>query len=142
MHTRFPFYFFVLTICSLIAHIPGNTEEPQYQFFGRHMIAQYYDCDMDALNNIQKLKEVMKIATQASGAQILQSVEHSFDPAGFTMVLLLSESHASIHTYPEHRSCFIDFFTCGHHCSAEKFEAILRNWLSPQKMVIEVKERQ
>ena len=49
------------------------------------------------------------------------------------MVLLLSESHASIHTYPEYNSCFVDLFTCGQKCSAEKFDMYLREYLKPKQ---------
>lgn len=118
-----------------------TAEEPSYEFFGRHMVAQYYGCNVDALNDVKRLADVMKKATALSGAQILDSVDYSFEPNGFTMILLLSESHASIHTYPEHKACFIDFFTCGHHCSAEKFEAMLRTYLKPEHVLSEVKER-
>jgi S-adenosylmethionine/arginine decarboxylase-like enzyme len=48
-----------------------------------------------------------------------------------TAVLLLAESHASIHTYPEHQACFVDLFTCGRACSAERFDAVLRQYLRP-----------
>jgi S-adenosylmethionine decarboxylase len=118
----------------------GN--ESSYQFFGRHLVAQYYDCNVEALNNTKQLAEVMKKATILSGAEILNSIDYTFQPCGFTMLLLLSESHASIHTYPEHKSCFIDFFTCGHRCSAEKFDAVLRNYLQPKQVLSDIKERE
>ncbi len=105
-----------------------------YEFVGRHLIASYRDCDLEALKNIKQLPEVMKQGVNASGAQLLDSVEYVFAPDGLTMVLLLSESHASIHTYPEHGACFIDFFTCGTRCSAEKFDEILQKFLKPKKV--------
>jgi S-adenosylmethionine decarboxylase len=37
---------------------------------------------------------------------------HQFSPHGYTQVYLLSESHFSIHTYPETASCHIDIFCC------------------------------
>ena len=68
----------------------------------------------------------------ASGATILQSVRHVFEPDGMTAVVLLSESHASIHTYPEHRACFVDIFTCGSRCEVEAFDGVLRDFLKPR----------
>jgi S-adenosylmethionine decarboxylase len=47
------------------------------------------------------------------------------------MALLLSESHAAIHTYPEHNACFVDLFTCGDHCHNEPFDRVLREYLKP-----------
>lgn len=132
---------FAVCFFSLITTFSLQAEEPQYQFVGRHFVAQYYDCDPVALNNIKGLSTAMQQATIASGAQLLKSVDYAFEPCGFTLVLLLAESHASIHTYPEHKACFIDFFTCGTRCSAEKFDACLRSYLHPMRAVIEVKER-
>ena len=127
-------YFVFLGACFAKEAIP-------YEFYGRHLMTQYYDCDETALSNISQLNEIMKQATLASGATLLKTIDYSFEPSGYTLVLLLSESHASIHTYPEHRSCFIDFFTCGRHCSAEKFETFLRDYLQPKKIVSELRER-
>ena len=113
-----------------------SAEQPvEYQFIGRHFLASYYGCDEQALRDIHKLPEVMKEGVAASGATLLDASLYIFPPDGMTMVLLLSESHASIHTYPEHGSCFVDFFTCGTSCSAEKFDEVLRDYLKPKKVM-------
>ena len=113
---------------------PAESGTENYQFIGRHFMASYYGCDDEALRNISQLPEVMKQAVGESGATLLDSKTYIFPPDGLTMVLLLSESHASIHTYPEHGACFVDFFTCGTNCSAEKFDEALRSYLKPQKV--------
>jgi S-adenosylmethionine decarboxylase len=111
-----------------------SEEISTYEFNGNHYIASYLDCDHDALVNLHSLKEEFLQAVNASGATILDSVDYIFPPDGFTMVVLLSESHASIHTYPEHNACFIDLFTCGTSCDASRFEAYLKSVLKPQKV--------
>lgn len=108
----------------------GETGET-FEFFGRHFMASYVGCDAAALTDRAGLMAAMRAAVKASGATLLNSVEHSFSPTGMTAVMLLSESHASIHTYPEHASCFVDLFTCGRLCSAERFDAVLRAYLRP-----------
>jgi S-adenosylmethionine decarboxylase len=50
------------------------------------------------------------------------------------MTILLSESHASIHTYPEHGKCFVDLFTCGDSCSNHIFNEELQKYLKPKKV--------
>jgi len=103
-----------------------------YAFQGVHFLASYNGCDEAALTNLKQLSSVMLEAARASGATILDSAEYVFPPDGLTMVLLLSESHASIHTYPEHQACFIDLFTCGTKCSSERFDKVLRDYLKPK----------
>lgn len=76
----------------------------------------------------------MNRAVKASGATVLNATAHVFPPNGLTAVYLLSESHASIHTYPEHRACFVDLFTCGDHCSADKFHEELQSYLKPDEV--------
>lgn len=108
--------------------------EEIYEFSGKHFVASYLDCDPDALCDLEKLKASMDEAVGNCGATILSQNEHIFPPHGLTMVYLLSESHASIHTYPEVSACFVDLFTCGDHCSAECFDAALRAFLKPKSV--------
>lgn len=102
-----------------------------YAFEGRHLIVNYLKCDHEALVNLPRLIEAMKRAVKASGATLLKYAEHIFPSSGFTVVMLLSESHASIHTYPEHDSCFVDLFTCGTSCNPEEFDRVMRSYLNP-----------
>ncbi len=115
----------LFTATSLIA------SDDQYLFRGKHFIASYAGCDEKALTDVEQLRTVMEDAAKQSGATILDSSYYVFPPDGLTMVILLSESHASIHTYPEHKSCFVDLFTCGDKCSNEKFDECLRSYLKP-----------
>ena len=130
---------FLLVLFMLVASVAGAQED--YQFVGRHFIASYYGCDTTALCDVKKLNEILEMAANASGAHVLKSADFLFPPHGLTAVLLLSESHASIHTYPEFGACFIDLFTCGHSCSAEKFDQVLRAYLKPAKVNAEILER-
>ncbi len=119
------FIVFCLLFTSLAA-------EEAFQFKGVHFLASYCDCDLQALTELDKLADAMKSAVEKSGATVLEISSWTFPPDGLTMVLLLSESHASIHTYPEYGSCFVDLFTCGEKCSADKFDTALREYLKPK----------
>jgi S-adenosylmethionine decarboxylase proenzyme len=103
-----------------------------HMFRGRHFIASYLDCDLRSLSDLDGLMQAMDAAVRASGATVLDRLPYIFPPNGLTIVYLLSESHASLHTYPEHGACFVDLFTCGDHCCAEKFDEALRAYLQPQ----------
>ena len=123
--------FFTFISLFAIQADPIKEIQPNYEFIGYHMMASYLYCDPKALTDLGGLNKAMHQAVQASGATLLQTVEHVFPPNGFSMIMLLSESHASIHTYPEYNACFVDFFTCGRHCSSEKFDEVLRDYLHP-----------
>lgn len=93
-----------------------------YQFTGIHFLASYCGCGTE-LTEINALKTALIDSINASGATILGITDHIFESNkipptdGYTCVFVLSESHASIHTYPEVNACFVDLFTCGDHCS-------------------------
>ncbi len=113
---------------------PYFCEEKVYAFKGKHYFASFYDCNESAIKDSYSLPKIMEEAVLAAHANIINSVVHYFSPDGMTMVLLLEESHASIHTYPEHRACFIDLFTCGESCDHEAFVKVLCKYLNPQKV--------
>ncbi len=106
----------------------------EYEFVGRHLIVSYLDCDHEAIYDEEAIKEKMKEAALSSGVTILSSSHYHFEPNGVTQVLLLSESHASIHTYPEFHSCFVDLFTCGTTFSMENFDKVMSDYLKPKNV--------
>ena len=136
-------YCIFLLIFSLFFCLAYGSEEQidVYQFKGTHFLASYSGCDESALTNISELPRAMLKAVEDCGATLLESAEYVFPPDGLTMVILLSESHASIHTYPEHHACFVDLFTCGNKCSFEKFDACLREYLKPKNVCAKVLSR-
>lgn len=121
-------------------------QETPYKFAGVHFCASYIGCKNDKLTNINNLKDAMDRAVIASHATILSKVDHIFGDVGqkdvgYTCAYVLSESHATIHTYPEVNSCFVDLFTCGTQCSHEPFDAILKEYLEPQSVSFQVLNR-
>lgn len=105
-----------------------------YEFSGKHFTASLVGCDNEALTDVSKLREAMLEAVALTGATVLDVCDYTFSGNGFTMVILLSESHASIHTYPEVSSCFVDLFTCGERCRHDPFEERLVEFLQPKKI--------
>lgn len=80
---------------------------------GRHAFADLANCS--AFNSRKKLdlERALRDACERQGAHVLGVYAFTFEPQGETVVAVLAESHASIHTYPEHRAAFVDAFTCG-----------------------------
>src|SRR4051812_20456050 len=114
---------------------PLSADEEVYEFRGNHLMADYLDCDVEALSDEQALMHVMVTAAEKCGAQVLGSNSYVFPGHGLTMTILLSESHASIHTYPEHGKCFVDIFTCGNKCNNHIFNEVLKEYLKPKNAV-------
>lgn len=80
---------------------------------GRHILAEFYDCDRDVLNDPGLIERYMREAAVVSGATIVQSVFHMFSPHGVSGVVVVSESHLAVHTWPEHGYAAVDYFSCG-----------------------------
>jgi S-adenosylmethionine decarboxylase len=80
---------------------------------GKHYLLNLYGCSSVLLNDEHFLMDLLENAAIASGATVCQTIHKKFDPQGVTVLCLLSESHISIHTYPELGNCYVDIFTCG-----------------------------
>lgn len=80
---------------------------------GRHAILDGYGVDPELLNDCDRLTEILETSCVKAGATVLRTVGHEFEPQGVTVFCLLAESHATIHTYPEHGRYMADVFTCG-----------------------------
>lgn len=80
---------------------------------GRHLLAEFYDCEPNVLNNVSLIEKVMTEAAEVAGATIVQKNFHHFSPYGVSGVVVIAESHLAIHTWPEFGYAAIDLFTCG-----------------------------
>ncbi|MBR4985727.1 MAG: adenosylmethionine decarboxylase [Proteobacteria bacterium] len=80
---------------------------------GHHLLVEYYDCDKAVLDDPDKLRTMMIQAAKAANATIVDVVFHQFAPQGVSGVIVIEESHLSIHTWPEHGYAAVDFYTCG-----------------------------
>lgn len=80
---------------------------------GRHIILELYECNRTKLNDIDFLRKALQSAAKAMGATVLSANFHPFAPVGISGVVLIKESHLTIHTWPEHDYAAIDIFTCG-----------------------------
>lgn len=88
-------------------------EEPSYSAYGRHVLVDISDTKPEVLNDLPSLEHALTEAAITEGVTILGVIRHSFQPSGVTILLLLAESHVSLHTYPEQGKAFFDAFTCG-----------------------------
>lgn len=93
--------------------VQKSWEDCDLNISGRHLLAEYYACEKAILNDAVQLEQLLVLAAQAAGATVVQTVFHRFSPQGISGVVVVQESHLSIHTWPEHGYAAVDFYTCG-----------------------------
>jgi S-adenosylmethionine decarboxylase len=96
---------------------------------GRHLILDLYDCDPVVLDDYQELQRLLEASLLMAKATILRIFGEKFQPQGVTLLALLAESHASIHTWPEIGYCAIDLYTCGDTTKTHKAAEFLKKKL-------------
>jgi S-adenosylmethionine decarboxylase proenzyme len=106
---------------------------------GQHLLVEYHNCDCTVLNDRSAIEQLMKTAAKAARAGIVDTVFHTFSPQGISGVIVIEESHLSIHTWPEYGYAAVDFFTCGE-CVPEQAYEVLKHGLKAsrsEKMLIQ-----
>lgn len=107
---------------------------------GRHSIIEYYGCPSEIMNNLEVIEQAFLTAARKMGATIVASEFHQFNPYGISGMIIISESHLSIHTWPEYGYAAVDIFTCGEVIDPQVAHSILREALqSTQESVIEMR---
>ncbi|MGM0576411.1 MAG: adenosylmethionine decarboxylase [Myxococcota bacterium] len=81
--------------------------------FGRHWLAEYRGCCTTLLDDTARVEGLMRRAAVAAEATIVGCTFHRFAPQGVSGVVVVQESHLSIHTWPEVGYAAVDIYTCG-----------------------------
>ena len=80
---------------------------------GKHLILDFYGCNEALLDDYNGLLSIFEESLALCDATVLKVTGNKFQPQGVTLLALLAESHASLHTWPENKYCAMDFYTCG-----------------------------
>ena len=109
---------------------------------GYQIYAELYDCD-SKLSRADDVRDIFVEGIISSGMTIVQEAFQQFEPHGVTITLILSESHAVIHTWPEHNHVSIDIFTCvkGGQEKAVKAIEILKESFKAREAEIQMNRR-
>ena len=121
---------------SSTSHILPTLYTPQ----GKHLIIEYSGVSSEILND-DNLMNIIIDGVKKSGATVLASNVHKFTPQGISGIILLQESHASFHTYPEHNYMSLDIYTCGNHIFPSNAENYIRNRINPKSQFIVTLDR-
>ena len=80
---------------------------------GVHLLVNVYDIPIiEKLEHLSRGLPLLNEIVRELNLHVVAQAGHQFPPVGYTYAYVLSESHFTIHTYPEHRSCYIDIFCC------------------------------
>ncbi len=107
---------------------------------GQHLLVEYYGCQKAILDDVRRIETLLKRAATEAGATVVQSIFHQFAPQGVSGVVVIEESHLSVHTWPETGYAAVDFYTCGD-CSPERAHDILVEGLEPRHAEVMYVER-
>ena len=80
---------------------------------GTHLLAELRECNPEILKSLEKVRSIMVSAAQEAKATIVDVSFHEFNPFGISGVVVIAESHLTIHTWPEYDYAAVDIFTCG-----------------------------
>lgn len=101
---------------------------------GTHIIAEMFDVKGDL--DTEELEQTLIEAARRAGATVLAHASHKFEPHGISAMVIIAESHLSIHTWPEYKYAAVDIFTCGE--DVDPFRALdhLKEVLSPGRVSV------
>lgn len=80
---------------------------------GTHLLIELRDCNPEILKSLEKVRRIMIWAAKEAKATVINNSFHEFNPFGISGVVVIAESHLSIHTWPEYGYAAVDIFTCG-----------------------------
>jgi len=102
---------------------------------GTHILLDLYGCDPDRLNDLEFLRQMSLEGVRRSGATIMGDHFKQFEPQGVSGIIIIAESHLSLHSWPEFGYMAMDYFTCGSRIDIDAAIAHFEQSLSPQKVV-------
>lgn len=107
---------------------------------GRHFIFELFGCERERLDDLPGIQGAMIAGAENAGATVVGKVFHKFVPKGVTGVVIIAESHLSIHTWPELGYAAVDIFTCNDRTDPLKAFDAISGFLRPASTsVMEIK---
>ena len=94
------------------------------------LIVDLYDCQSD-LDDEEFLRSTLESAANKVNAKIIQRITQKYSPSGISVILILAETHISVHTWPEYRYAALDVFICGEGKDPETVWEVVKESLRP-----------
>lgn len=106
---------------------------------GHHILAEMYGCEATVLNDRHLIEKIMVESALSAGAEVREVAFHKFSPQGVSGVVVISESHLAIHTWPELGYAAVDVFTCGDKvCPQDACDYLSQNFMAKECKTTEI----
>jgi S-adenosylmethionine decarboxylase len=96
-----------------------------------------HDCEGLAALSSEEMIAMFGAALERAGATVVQTSSHTFPGAGLTSVLILRESHAVLHTWPETGTVNIDIFSCSTRLKSLEAVSELSRYLGARQVSVQ-----
>jgi S-adenosylmethionine decarboxylase len=96
------------------------------EVLSQHVLLDLYECDVELIDDLDYVRKTLVETAAKMKCTLLKDSFHRFSPQGVSGVLVIAESHLSIHTWPEQEFAAVDLFTCGDTSQLEAMPEILR----------------
>ena len=107
---------------------------------GNHFLIELNNCSPKCLENPEFVEEILHEAVKISGATEIGTIFHQFSPHGVSGVILIAESHFSIHTWPENNYAAVDLFTCDNSLKIQDvYQFLVSKFEASMSSIIEIK---
>lgn len=108
--------------------------EKNIKRLGTHILLEFFDCDTKSINDNEGIKRILRDAVIQMGAKVCDETFYEFNPMGLSGAVLISDSHITIHTWPEYSYVAIDIFSCGK-SDPWKAYVLLKEFFKPKREV-------
>lgn len=100
----------------------------------QHTLLEYHGCDARRLSRARRVRSLLCEAVKAGGGTIVKALFHNFSPYGVSGVVVITESHVTIHTWPEHGYAAVDIFSCNKKLDHGEIRRQLRQTLAARRV--------
>lgn len=107
---------------------------------GTHLLVELKDCNPSILQSLEEVRDALVSAAKEAMATIVDISFHEFSPFGISGMVVIAESHLSIHTWPEYGYAAVDIFTCGETIKPDRAAAyLIKRFASKNPSIVEMK---
>ncbi|MCO6429592.1 MAG: adenosylmethionine decarboxylase [Deltaproteobacteria bacterium] len=108
---------------------------------GKHFLIELINCSAERLKFVNDVSALFLRAAEESQATILHHIFHQFEPVGVSGLILIAESHFSIHTWPEKQYAAAGIFTCGAQMNPQRAIEVIKAGFEAQETRVRIVKR-